>query len=59
MMILNEAAKAIEFYKKVFGAKERIRIEYAGKVGHAELKIGDTILMLSKECPERYYEPKF
>lgn len=52
-LILNEAAKAIEFYKKVFGAKERMRIEYSGKIGHAELKIGDSIIMLSDECPEK------
>jgi len=52
-LILNGAAKAIEFYKKVFGAKERMRIEYSGKIGHAELKIGDSIIMLSDECPEK------
>src|SRR5438876_12097113 len=52
-LILNEAAKAIDFYKKVFGAKERMRMEYGSKVGHAELKIGDAIIMLADECPEK------
>jgi PhnB protein len=52
-LILNNAAKAIEFYKKVFNAKERMRIEYSGKIGHAELKIGDAIIMLSDKCPEK------
>lgn len=52
-LILNQAAKAIEFYKKVFGAKERMRMEHNGKVGHAELKIGDSLIMLADECPEK------
>ncbi len=52
-LILNGAAKAIEFYKKVFGAKERMRMEHGNKIGHAELKIGDTMIMLADECPEK------
>jgi PhnB protein len=53
-LILNEAAKAIEFYKKAFGAKERARMEHSnGKIGHAELKFGDSIIMLADECPEK------
>lgn len=52
-LILNNATKAIEFYKKVFDAKERMRMEYSGKVGHCELKIGDSIIMLADECPEK------
>lgn len=52
-LILSQAAKAIEFYKKVFGAKERMRMEYSGKIGHAELKIGDSVIMLADECPEK------
>lgn len=51
-LIVNNAAKAIDFYKKVFGAKEIARMEHSGKVGHAELKIGDAKIMLADEYPE-------
>jgi PhnB protein len=52
-LIVNHAAKAIDFYKKVFGAKEVMRMEHKnGKVGHAELKIGDAKIMLADEYPE-------
>ena len=52
-LILQNAAKAIEFYKKAFSAKEALRMEQpGGKIGHAELKIGDAKIMLSDECPE-------
>ncbi len=52
-LIVSDAAKAIEFYKKVFGAKESMRMENAnGKIGHAELKIGDSKFMLADMCPE-------
>ena|SRR5437868_8786004 len=52
-LIIQQAAKAIDFYKKAFGAKEMLRMEQpSGKIGHAELKIGDAKLMLSDECPE-------
>ncbi len=53
-LVVRDAAQAIEFYKEAFGAKER-RIFYGadGKsIGHAELEIGDSILMLSDEFPE-------
>lgn len=47
------AAAAIEFYESVFGATERMRIPAPGdQVGHAELQIGDSVLMLSDEYPE-------
>jgi len=46
------AARALEFYGKAFGAKELFRLtEPSGKVGHAELAIGDSVLMLSDEFP--------
>lgn len=52
-LILGNAAKAIDFYKKIFGAKEVMRLEQPdGRVGHAELKIGDTKIMLADEYPE-------
>jgi len=48
------AAQAIEFYKSVFGATEVLRMPQPdGRVGHAEIRIGDTIVMLADEFPER------
>jgi len=50
---VKNAAAAIDFYKKVFGATELMRMaEPSGRVGHAELKIGGSLLMLSDEYPE-------
>jgi PhnB protein len=47
------AAQAIDFYKKAFGASEVMRFPGpGGKVGHAELKIGDSRVMLADEHPE-------
>ena len=47
------AADAIEFYKKAFGAEELYRLPNPdGRLGHAEIKIGDTVLMLSDEWAE-------
>jgi PhnB protein len=47
------AAQAIEFYKKAFSATERMRIAHPdGRVGHAEIQIGDSIIMLADEFPE-------
>jgi PhnB protein len=49
----KDAAQAIEFYKKSFGASELCRIPMpGGKVGHAEIKIAGAIIMLSDEFPE-------
>ncbi len=52
-LIVRNAAKAIEFYRKAFGAKEVFRLtEPQGKIGHAELRIGDSLLMLADEYPD-------
>jgi PhnB protein len=51
-LIIKGAAQAIDYYKKVFGATELVRMNGPdGKVGHAELKIGDSRLMLADENP--------
>ena len=50
---LSDAAQAIEFYKKAFGAREVMRMPApGGKIGHAEIRIGDAPVMLADECPE-------
>jgi len=52
-LIVDGAAKAIDFYKKVFGATEKMRMPSpGGKVGHAELTVGDSMIMLADEHPE-------
>jgi PhnB protein len=52
-LICKNAAKAIEFYKAAFGAKELFRMPGpGGKVMHAEIKIGDSPVMLADEMPE-------
>jgi PhnB protein len=52
-LIIKGAAKAIEFYKRAFGAKEVMRIEHDNAIGHAEIKIGDSLIMLADEYPDR------
>ena len=50
---LRDAARALEFYNSAFGAEELFRLtEPSGRIGHAEIKIGGTTLMLSDEYPE-------
>ena len=50
---VNDAVAAIEFYKRGFGATEVMRLPGPdGKLGHAEIKIGDALVMLADEFPE-------
>jgi PhnB protein len=51
-LIIKGAAEAIDYYKDVFGATEMFRMDDGGKVGHAEIKIGDSTIMLADEYPE-------
>jgi len=52
-LCVSDAARAIEFYKEAFGATELMRLEApGGKIGHAEIKIGDSIVMLADEVPQ-------
>jgi PhnB protein len=52
-LCIDGAADAIGFYKSVFGASERMRMPTpSGKVGHAELQIGDSVIMIGDEFPD-------
>lgn len=52
-LVASNAAEAIDFYARAFGATERYRlVEPSGKIGHAELAIGDSIVMLADEYPD-------
>lgn len=52
-LCVDDAARAIAFYRQVFGATERMRIDApGGKIGHAELSIGSALIMLADEYPE-------
>lgn len=52
-LIIKGAAAAIDFYKRAFGAAELMRMESPdGRIGHAEIKIGDSAIMLADEYPE-------
>jgi PhnB protein len=52
-LCIDGAAAAIEFYGEVLGTKERMRMPApGGKVGHCELQLGDSVIMLADEFPE-------
>lgn len=52
ILTVDDAAKAIDFYKQAFGATEISRLPMGGKIGHAEVQIGDTRIMLNDEFPD-------
>jgi len=52
-LVVKNAAEAIEFYKRAFGASELLRMDGPdGTVGHAEIRIGDSPVMLADEYPD-------
>lgn len=58
-LAFRDAASAIEFYKKAFGATEVMRLtDPDGKIAHAELLIGDSHIMISEENPEFNHSPQ-
>lgn len=51
-LTVSDAARAIDFYRRAFGAKETVRMDGPeGKIAHAELKIGDSTIMIADEMP--------
>jgi PhnB protein len=57
-LAVDDASKAIDYYKQAFGAKERMRMDAPdGKIGHAELEIGDSLVMLSDPFPQSSVRP--
>jgi len=53
-LVLRDAAKAIDFYKQLFGAQELMRMTYPGtnKIAHAEIQIRNAVMMLGEEAPQ-------
>ena len=51
-LIVDDAEEAIRFYVKALGATEIFRLPMGDKIGHAEIKIGDSFIMLSDEWPD-------
>jgi PhnB protein len=55
-LIIKGAAAAIDFYKRAFGATEMMRmVDPTGRIGHAEIRIGDSVIMLADEHPNMGY----
>ena len=59
-LVVNNAAEALAFYKQAFGATESLRLNApSGEVAHAEIKIGDSPIMLADEMPDsEFHSPK-
>ncbi len=55
-LIIRDAARALDFYKRAFGATELFRMPAPeGKIGHAEIRIGEGVVMLADEMPDMGY----
>lgn len=56
-LVVDEAAQAIDFYSRVLGATERMRMAApGGNIGHAELQLGDSVVMLADAFPDMGYQ---
>lgn len=51
-LIVDDAKSAIDFYTRAFGAKEKFRLPMGERIGHAEIEIGDSVIMLADEFPD-------
>ena len=57
-LAVHDAAEAIEFYKRAFGATERVRMHGPdGKIAHAEIEIGDSVVTLADPFPQAFIRP--
>jgi PhnB protein len=57
-IVVDNATEAIDFYKRAFGAEERLRMDGpGGTIAHAELQIGDSVLMLNDPFPQATTKP--
>jgi PhnB protein len=54
-LVVDDGTAALAWYAKAFGAKEVLRLEHDGRIGHAEMQIGNSRFMLSNEWPEWGY----
>ena len=51
-LIVDDAKGALDFYRRAFGAEEKFRMPMGDRIGHAEIKIGDSFVMLADEFPD-------
>ena len=51
-LVVDDAKAALDFYKRAFGAEEVLRLPMGDRIGHAEIRIGDSHVMLADEFPE-------
>ncbi|MDR7134930.1 PhnB protein [Lysobacter niastensis] len=51
-LIVDDAEAALKFYREALGAEETVRLPMGGKIGHAEIRIGNSMVMLSDEWPD-------
>jgi PhnB protein len=58
MLAVHDAARALEFYKEAFGATVMMCMDYEGKIGHAEIVVGEATIMLADEYPEHNRSPR-
>ena len=56
-LIQDDCAKAIDFYARAFGAEEVVRHTMGGRIGHAEVQVGDSRIMMSDEMPPMGNQP--
>jgi PhnB protein len=54
-LIVDNAADAIAFYRNAFDAQEAMRLEHAGRILHAEIRLGDSTIMLGETTPDGMY----
>lgn len=52
-LVIDGAAAALDWYAQAFGAKELMRMPMGDRIGHAEMKVGDSIIMLADEFPDK------